>query len=169
MRDHHFILLHKMELGLEECGIRPPATPYRGHYGCLCTEVKPRDATEHFTILGDEYHEVLEAGEIYFLFWPGAELPLWSQSTNYEHTSMKDCRATMHSHPRAILPASNCIEFTVYEENEPWPEREENERRYGFGTANSLEKDWRDTKDIPYEHKYSRKPAPDFLTEADRE
>ena len=163
MRLSLFVLLHKKEHGLERCHVqvRDVGESSVACYHSVAAPGKGAISTEY---LDPEYHSCLRAGETYVFFWPGAEIKSWEHNTMLSHFKKSDCRTDMDHVAPIILPASNSVEFTVFEEPEPWPERETWERSRGFWAANLKERNWRRTRNIRH-----RTRIPKVLTQADRE
>lgn len=163
LNNSQFVLLHKKETGAEICHVRkcdvkgnPLACPY--------SEVLPGKGASETRYFGSEYHSLLEVGDTYIFFWPGAEIRSWERNAMMDHLRKMNCAANMSDAVPIILPASNTMEFTIFEEPEPWPEREAWERIDGFWATNLKEKNWR--KNRRYR---ARTPVPKVLTQADRE
>lgn len=163
MLEAQFVLLHKTKDGLERCAVEKRIYPKISDI-CVHSEVLQGEGQVYDYELGPAYHECLRSGETYVFFWPGKEITKWEMNTRQVHLQRKHCGDEMNKESCIILPASNALEFTVYEESDPWPEREKWVKQRGFWAANLEEQAWRLNDDVRY-----RAPAPMTLTEADRE
>jgi hypothetical protein len=69
------------------------------------------------------YYSAMKANEKYILFWPGGHIERWFFGGADEYESRPiDAHEKEHARePKVILAPSNALEFTVYEETQPWP------------------------------------------------
>ena len=182
-----FILLQETQAGFKRLDVKPrQASTSESSKGPLRVskynsaisdlhELGPSGAVRLEASLPHYYQSLLIPGERYRLDWPGAEIEYWAWGSRAEimNTDL-DYRGPGSSSPAKLIPPeSEGFVFTVKEEEEPWPRRQEVEAKHGFGIANQREARWRQSEaerrrvsaeangpSIPKERKRSDSGAP---------
>lgn len=152
----HFELLHKTEAGFEKVDVdvgsvhgqlkdTQPTVIVTKHHSYL-NELPLSGEKTFGTGMGEHCQRVLIPGEVYQLNWAGAVVDYWAWGSIEEVTSEGlEYRGFSAPTPeRLFLPAAEGFMFSVKEEDEPWPDRAEKVKRFGYNMANCLEEKWRE-------------------------
>ena len=150
-----FILLLETPAGLQRIEIRNAqpenvlgevdAVLFTGHNG----DIWALDTGDEISQLGElvaQYQQLLIPGEKYHLLWPGGEIDMWEWGAKSEWAGkeLKARAAGSRDSQILVITARNVLSFTAKEEEIPWPERKEVEKRgSGFAYMNDREAEWR--------------------------
>lgn len=169
MREGHFILLRKCGDRWEKVEVqtRGEHRPWDGRtqFGRLFKELHPGRAHESRRVsLPDEFYDSLQVGESYVLLWPGGKIKWWDwgAGNDQRHRVIGPEQTSEGERTDLILPASASVEFTVVEEDGPWPDRENFLKKIGRRLTNLQEERWRDCRP-PHSD-----PWPEMLSEQER-